>query len=79
MAIENEHPFARMFRRWPNDTQFTGRSADEVVAEQEAIGTSVRRWNEDHDDRGVWTLDFRSGGRLNLWVRGGKVVSAAWF
>jgi hypothetical protein len=68
-----------MFRSWPNDTQFMGRSADEVVAEQETTGTSVRRWDEDHDDRAVWTLDFRSGGRLNLWVRGGNVVWAAWF
>lgn len=74
-----ENPFIRMFRSMPNDAQFVDRRADDVVAEQEAAGIWVRRWDEDRDNAGLWTLDLHSGGRLNLWVRGGSVVWASWF
>lgn len=82
MANEDEHPLAGMFRRSQNETVYVGRRADEVAAEAEANDVCVRRWDEDREGAGqpgAWTLDFRRSGRLNLWVRGGVVVWAAWF
>jgi hypothetical protein len=76
---EDEHSFIRMFRSMPNDAQFVDRRADEVVTEQEAAGIWVRRWDEDRQSEALWTLDLRSDGRLNLWVRGGDVIWASWF
>lgn len=72
-----------MFDGQPSDERYEGRSADEVVAEVEPEGVQIRRWDADipppEGHQVAWTLDYRSDGRLNLWVERGKVVKACWF